>query len=96
MRNLKGNWFTDMIRDNFWMMVALIYSAPPPIVNTQMPDDLEYLFANEPTGNIDNTLHDELHYHLQDLSDNLSEWHDNCHDEVDNNFGYDSDLDLQF
>lgn len=95
------------------MLVALIYSAPPSVAApTQMPNevgDLEYLFAEPPTGihDLDTHIHNEIYSSLDDY-----DWHDNCHDNhhghddwydhdhhdvSDDNYGYDNlhhDLDF--
>lgn len=85
-----GWWILDTIKDNFWTMVALWYSAPP-TVTSQASNSLEYLFNDcDSTVNLDLDIvsHDELYSTIEDLSDNLSDNLSDCHTDSDN-FGFD-------
>jgi hypothetical protein len=94
-KNYGNNWFTDMVRDNFWMFVALWWTRPEPSPtgNTEhMGDDIDYLFTD--SEDYDHTLHDDLHAienELQDLNDYFEDNHtDDCIDD------YTADIDFGF
>lgn|SRR5574343_222788 len=93
----RGNWFTDMIRDNFWMLFALSYSnhKNQDVAEAQSPDD--YLFSETPTGNIDTDYLDGLYSTVNEIEDDFDELlddydhHHDMHDDPD--FGFDDMLD---
>lgn len=92
-QNYSGNWFTDMVRDNFWMVAALWSTAPAhaevvDVVDVDGQDTLEYLF-DDSTGNLDNADAHELYSEIDDLDDRLSDIEDWHHDHDD--YGYDHD-----
>lgn len=70
------------------MVIALLYTAPVPVTNVEVPSDLEYLFGDAPTGN----------YALLDIDDldrlysEHEDFHSDCVSEVDDNFGYEYDV----
>lgn len=99
--NYSGNWFTDMVRDNFWMMLALFYSRPDaPPAEQPVSDDLQYLFGDsehhhcdilhEDLDNISDDLQniqDDMYYH-HDTHDDFDQLHDDVnqfHDDFDSN-----------
>ena len=91
MRN--HGWFRDMMRDNFWMMVALWSTAPAhEVVDVDAQDTLEYLF-DDSTGTLDNTDAQELYSEMDDLDDRLSDIEDWHHDHDHDDYGYDHDCD---
>lgn len=79
-----GAW-RDSIRDNFWMMMALIYSQPVAPVAQEPVDELEYLFSDsadvhhmDVDWDIDQSDFDDFTDRLEDA---ITDWHDDCNDE---------------
>jgi hypothetical protein len=69
MKKISGNWFTDMIRDNFFMLSALVYSAPMQKNILPTPtSELDFLFGTDSTLNTTN-IEESLDSIQDDVSD---------------------------
>lgn len=87
----QGNWFTDMVRDNFWMVIALWYSRPEPELD--VVDTNEYLFDDSPDGDyMDMDMSDDVYYEY----DNYDYMDEHYHDTYDSNPSYGHDYDSSF
>lgn len=80
-KNYSGSWFTDMIRDNFMMLVALWYSKPEPEpLENQGGGDIDYLFGDS-TGN--NPYYEDYYGEYEDAYDGVSNLSDYYHNDFD-------------